>query len=348
MTEDGMRFADQFSAKDLHIVPGSSPGGILCRLGISWGNMCVAEDDLSCGPLMSLENPDDFRKLRWQHCGKEEDADASERSHLRTPFIPMDRLHTARDRVRSAKRIFLWLGTTLQEQLLFAWLVTVFKVLGIGTGPLQLLDLKSPRQEFDRSIRTLGCENIRKMARWRRPAEGELASYEVAWQAVSNPSPEDLIAMSAPDLQHPVALNEALHAFMARYPANDTGLNYWDRVILANCRQHGRKAARIIGETLAQDLQYPDWPSDGYRFDRLKRLGSDRLSHPLLTLTGDLSAMRFVEAAITDLGQKALVGEANFVALNGIDEWVGGVHLSARAGSPWVFDGETLVPGGAP
>ena len=98
------------------------------------------------------------------------------------------------DRVRSAERIFLWLGTTLQEQLLFCWLVTIFKVLGIRTGALQLLDLKSPRQEFDRSIRTLNCENIRKMARWRRPAERELASYAAAWQAVSSPSPEKLIA----------------------------------------------------------------------------------------------------------------------------------------------------------
>jgi hypothetical protein len=225
MTEDRMRFVDQFSAKDLHMVPGLSPGGILCQLGISWGSMCVAEDDLSGGPLMSLENPDDFRKLRWQYWGKEEDADTSERPHLRTPFIPMDKLHTARDRVRSAERIFLWLGTTLQEQLLFAWLVTVFKVLGIGTGSIRLLDLKSPRPEFDRSIRTLNCENMRKMARWRRPAEGELASYETAWHAVSSPSPENLLAFCTPDTQHPAALKEALRAIVARYPDKDTGLN---------------------------------------------------------------------------------------------------------------------------
>jgi hypothetical protein len=58
--------------------------------------------------------------------------------------------------------------------------------------------------------------------------------------------------------------------------------------------------------------------------------------------------MRFTEAAITELGQGVLAGEANHVALNGIDEWVGGVHLSARGVSPWVYDGDTPVPGDPP
>ncbi len=144
---------------------------------------------------------------------------------------------------------------------------------------------------------------------------------------------------------HPAPLKEALRAFMALYPAVDTGLNYWDRIILAHCRKHGPKAARILGYTIAHDRVYPDRPDDIYLFDRLKRLGDRRLARPLLALTGDLSAMRSVEAAITETGQKVLAGVANYVALNGIDDWVGGVHLKARSGSPWVFDGETLVPG---
>ena len=57
--------------------------------------------------------------------------------------------------------------------------------------------------------------------------------------------------------------------------------------------------------------------------------------------------MRSTEAAITETGRKVLAGEASNVAPNGIEDWVGGVRLCARKGSPWFFDGETLVPGGA-
>ncbi len=88
-----------------------------------------------------------------------------------------------------------------------------------------------------------------------------------------------------------------------------------------------------------------DRPLGGRGVQRLKRLGDRRLAHPLLALTGDLSAIRSTEAAITEMGRMVLAGEANRVALNGIDDWVGGVHPKARSGSHWLSDGETLIPG---
>ncbi len=134
---------------------------------------------------------------------------------------------------------------------------------------------------------------------------------------------------------------------MARYPAAEAGLSYWDRVILVNCAQYGPKAARILGYTIAHNRDYADRPDDLYLFGRIKRLGNCRLAHPLLDLTGDLSEIRSTEAATTETGRKVLAGKANHVDLNGIDDWVGGVHLKARSGSPWLFDGQTLVTGNA-
>ena len=210
---------------------------------------------------------------------------------------------------------------------------------------LRLLDLPPHRGQIPRSVGVLNSKQLKELPRWRLPGDGELASYEIAWQAVSSPSPQALIAFCAQDALHPAQLRQALRAFLARYPAVETGLTYWDRLILSNCEQHGPMAARIIGYTMSHDVQYPDWPGDIYLFDRIKRLSYSRLAHRLLALTGDHSAIRFVEATITEMGRKVLAGKANHVALNGIDDWVGGVHLKARSGSPWLFDGQTLVPG---
>ena len=38
-----------------------------------------------------------------------------------------------------------------------------------------------------------------------------------------------------------------------------------------------------------------------------------------------------------------LAGRRNFVELNGVDDWVGGVHLDSRTGVVWFRRGEELV-----
>ena len=49
---------------------------------------------------------------------------------------------------------------------------------------------------------------------------------------------------------------------------------------------------------------------------------------------------------ITDAGRAVLNGEANAVALNGIDDWVAGVHLDSKAGRVWFHrDGELVAAG---
>jgi hypothetical protein len=46
---------------------------------------------------------------------------------------------------------------------------------------------------------------------------------------------------------------------------------------------------------------------------------------------------------LTQAGEAFLSGRSNFVEVNGIDEWVAGVHLDSKAGNVWFRDGETLI-----
>jgi hypothetical protein len=46
---------------------------------------------------------------------------------------------------------------------------------------------------------------------------------------------------------------------------------------------------------------------------------------------------------VTDAGARALAGKANFVDLNGIDDWIGGVHLESSKGSVWFRRGDIVV-----
>jgi len=321
--------------------------------GVPWSQMLVDEDDLSCGPLMPLDDPAKWVSLRagyWQSVYCCEFGESPDSYH---PAFLYQRIKEERGRLQSCQHSVAWLGPTLSERLLLAWLVAVFQQLELDTSKLRLVDIES----VDASIPRLGAfneEKIRSIRSWRELEASDLDALSKIWQAVSSPTPGQLIAFCAPETRHPAVLKETLRAFMARYPAPDTGLNLWDGLLLQNCRERQRKGARIVGDTLSAgwDLDTPDHADILYLFDRLRRLGHRRLAHPLVDYWGEPWAvwavdhpMRWTEFAITDAGRRVLVGQANFVALNGIDDWVGGVHLSSKEGKLWYFDGGTLVPG---
>lgn len=131
-----------------------------------------------------------------------------------------------------------------------------------------------------------------------------------------------------------------MRSLICRYPDSRSGLSECDTRLLEHTVEHGPLTARIIGYTMG-DNETPDQVGDSYLFYRLLRLGSPNLPSPLVSFTGDTNAIRTCSVKITDFGRKVLAGEANHVAENGIDDWIGGVHLTSDT---VVFrDGATLL-----
>jgi hypothetical protein len=94
---------------------------------------------------------------------------------------------------------------------------------------------------------------------------------------------------------------------------------------------------------MGEDLPFPDWPSDNYLWGRVLRLSGPALRRPLLAISGDTSQMRATEVRLTAEGDDVLAGRGHFVAWNGIDDHVAGVHLRSAVGDVWYRNGETLV-----
>jgi hypothetical protein len=138
-------------------------------------------------------------------------------------------------------------------------------------------------------------------------------------------------------------LRRSLRSLLERFPDRMTGLNRWDTALLRYTRDVGPASARIVAYTLGYESDGPDQVGDGYLFARLRRLGDPALRHPLLTLSGNRVRIGGTRVILTDAGLAVLAGRANFVALNGIDEWVGGIHLDSASGRVWFRRGATLV-----
>lgn len=114
-----------------------------------------------------------------------------------------------------------------------------------------------------------------------------------------------------------------------------------DKNLLHYTKEKGPKAARVIGYTLGYN-DSPDWVGDGYLFQRLMNLGGETLASPSIRVTGSRQAMRECEVELTPFGQQVLSGKSNQVLENGIDDWIGGVHLISP-GNVVFRDGDLLV-----
>jgi hypothetical protein len=164
-----------------------------------------------------------------------------------------------------------------------------------------------------------------------------------AWAAVAAATPDALLRFLG-EGDHPLPfLRRSLRALLHHYPDAATGVNAWERELLRHVREDGPRLTRVVGFTMVEDLPFPEWASDGYLWDRLRRLGDPKLARPLVVLSGETSRMKTTEVRLTADGEEILEGRGHFVEWNGIDDRVAGVHLSSAVGDVWYRDGETLV-----
>jgi hypothetical protein len=81
-------------------------------------------------------------------------------------------------------------------------------------------------------------------------------------------------------------------------------------------------------------------------FGRMARMAE--APHPLLLLDPPGRPVeRATGVRLTDTGARVLAGEADQITLNGIDRWIGGVHLQGHR-VPWRWDDGTETIAGVP
>jgi hypothetical protein len=141
----------------------------------------------------------------------------------------------------------------------------------------------------------------------------------------------------------------AIHRLFEEYPSTTNGLSRSAHAILRVLEAGPLDAGILFPKTQADEAR--PFMGDLGHFDIVRALASARV--PLVGIAppslndGAVSApdLRGHTVSITDAGQRVLAGRDDAVALNGIDEWRGGVHLVGTDRSPWRWnpDRETLV-----
>ncbi len=187
----------------------------------------------------------------------------------------------------------------------------------------------------DRYLGRLSGAELAALWPARRPVTpGQFALAADAWRAFRSPDPMELQELLARDTTALPFLAGALRRHLEQFPSVENGLS--------------RTESQILGILEPGPLPFWDLFGEDQRREERLFMGDTSLRRHLDGLMDCAVPLAAGEAGrfrITDAGREVLAGRAGHLHLNGIDRWLGGVHLTGHA-APWRWDGIAgkLVP----
>jgi hypothetical protein len=315
----------------LHVTNGDSMVALLEKTGLA-ERILAWRDVLHEGPVPAVPDAE-RRRLRAEFLAGADHPDVA----------AIVRDLEARDRTldRHAGEYVLWFEADLYDQLQIAEILARLAARRVDPGRITLISVgEHVGIPHFGGLGELGPEQLAALAERAAtpvgPAALELATR--AWNALRAPGPRGVAELTTVHSSELRFLAEAFGRLAREYPSRRDGLSLTERRLLAGAADGGAggPVSRVALFDQAGRKEPRPFLGDTFAFRILDRLAG--APHPLLRPEAD------GRLALTADGERVLAGEADHVTLNGIDRWIGGVHLSGRE-VPWRWDEatETLV-----
>jgi hypothetical protein len=326
----------------LHVHSGDCAAANLKAAGTA-GLMTVWTDLLMQGPLRPQIGLEAYRRERaaWL---------SASTGGARTPATCLQLLER-QDQALTAwaehDETVLWVDACLYDQAILVRLLTWFGAFPAALARLRLICVgEYPGVTPFHGLGQLPTAALAQLLPGRQavtPAMVALAQQ--AWEAMTTGDPQALVALargSTPPLPH---LQAALGRWLEHFPSTHNGLCRLQQEVLEALdtdaeltpvalfqRVSAREVPAFFGDTLLWKL------INEMAFGKAPLLALDAgRALPLWEPQG-LDARR---VRLTPLGRRVAAGQADAIALNGIDRWLGGVHLLGDTESPWRWNRQT-------
>jgi len=162
-----------------------------------------------------------------------------------------------------------------------------------------------------------------------------------AWAALRAPDPmglADIAAARSPELRF---VADAFDRLGREYPSTRDGLSLTERRILAAVAAGALTAGAAFVRAGAREAR--PFLGDSWCFERIT--GFVEAPIPLLAAERPAPVDRHTRPRLTAAGRRVLDGLEDHVALNGVERWIGGVHLTGRAVAwRWSEGTESITP----
>lgn len=163
-----------------------------------------------------------------------------------------------------------------------------------------------------------------------RVQEPQYRTSRAAWSAFTSPDPVEIERFLALDSSALPFIAAALRRHLEQFPSAENGLSRTEHQALSVLVKDSLSGSRLF--IAVQRMEEQIFMSH----ESFKRVIAElaHAPHPLVETHGHTTT-RVV--SITEVGRSVLEGGADHIELNGIDRWLGGVHLSGREGV-WRWD----------
>jgi hypothetical protein len=312
--------AADWMAAALHVSNGDAtdlPGTGLAPRVLYW------RDVLHEGPVPAV-GPEELRRIRANFLLG---AGADDRGEGTAMFAERDHtLESNRD-----GQYVLWFEADLYDQLQIIQILARLVDLGVPAERITLICIGEHAgiARFG-GLGQLTAEQLRELPATNAAARLTPAALDLAtraWAAFRAPTPEGLGAIAAarsPELRF---LGEAFDRLSREYPSTRDGLSLTERRLIAAVADGAPDAGTAFVRAGARETR--PYLGDTFAFTMLDRLA--RASVPLLITEPTAQPVDHTTLLrLTDAGARVLAGAADHVTLNGIDRWIGGVHLHGR------------------
>jgi len=317
----------------LHVTNGDSTVDELRRTGMA-ERILVWRDVLHEGPVPNADSAE-LRRVRATFLSTpdprvDEDAAASEHADALE-------LLTMRDQTLEANRsgsYVLWFEADLYDQLQVAEILARLTELDVPAERITLICIgEFPGIAHFGGLGELDADQLRTLpgsAATRLSGEA-LALATKAWAALRSRVPDGLGSIAASLSRELRFLPEAFDRLSREYPSTRDGLSLTERRVLAAVAEGASTAEEAFLASSRRESR--PFLGDLWCFRRVAALA--HAQSPLLWLgEPDLSrrprVQRTTRLGLTTMGRSVLDGQVDHVALNGIDRWIGGVHLTGH------------------
>jgi hypothetical protein len=315
-------------AASVHVTNGDIAVDLLRRAGLARDALAWA-DVLHEGPVPAGLDDAGLRRARAEFLAGAAGLD---------PAAVLRRF-SERDRALAAGRdgeYVLWFEADLYDQLQIAQILAMLGDLEVDPGRVTLVCIgEYPGIAHFGGLGELEPGQLPGLLDAATPLTAEaLGLGAAAWAALRAPDPGGLGRIAASRSRELRFLGEAFDRLAREYPSTRDGLSLTERRTLAATPAEGATAGTVFGRLGEREAR--PYLGDLFFFGLVARLARARV--PLLELdppAGEVGAGTRLHP--TPAGRRVLRGEADHVALNGIDRWVGGVHLQGPE-SPWRWD----------
>ena len=293
-------------SRGLHIVDGDSTGGTLRESGFNKsGHILSWRDALYSGPVpedLTLRRLSRLRSLFWSSGKRKTEFDV--RDARIAKYLDYD-------------EIILWFGLECTLcQLSLIQLLSWFKTQ--NEAPLHLTWVKQHGGTLRRPevAHAYACREFVNSQQMRLAAR--------VWHAFRSPSPLGLSRLLDSDLSALPGIRNTVRWILSEYPAKRDGLSRLQRKLLREIEvRETAKAGEIVGAVLMKESV-----GDLLLFEFVEQY--IQAPYPLVNVVEPTRNRRLSyrsQVALTDTGRDVLAGRADYISLNGVDRWIGGVHL---------------------